>query len=170
MAFVEADSFCTEAGVVSRVQRGDYNATTIPTEDQVLDFMGLRAAQIQSALWNAGYLVTVPSGGNAIDNSDDSGKTVERLTRAANEMLAGGDAIFAADSRHDQKAPDAAVGLWREGASLIKQQLIPFVKKFVTQSDRSATATGGITKSDFGETGYEEERKVSEVFNLEDLW
>lgn len=163
------DAFCLQIGVEARVQRGVFGPTTNPKGTQLVDFMGLRASQIQAALWNAGHEVTVPSGGNPIDNSDDAGKTIERLTRTANEFLAAGDVIFASDPRHDQETPQAAVTMWREGSDIMKT-LIMFVKKFVTKTDRSATGTGGIDKSDFAEIGHDKEQRVSEQFNLDTLW
>ncbi len=166
---VETDTFCTQSGVESRIQRGAFGGATVPTKNQMIDFMALRAAEIQAVLWNAGHEVTVPSGGNPIDNSDDAGKTVERLTRSANEFLTAGDVLFAMDPRHDQETPQSSTAMWREGSDIMKT-LIMFVKKFVTQTDRSATGTGGIDKSDFAEIGHEKEKLVSEQFNLSTLW
>jgi hypothetical protein len=156
--FVANDSYTTQARVESLFQRGVFTTTSIPTAQQVLDFMALRGAEITAALAKTGYAITPPTIANT---------TVSRLCDLANAMLAAGDALVAHDVK-DDAVGELAKELWAEGRKQL-DAAITFAESTLTGggSVRTATATGGITKDDFTDGGTRAEVPLSSRFTMD---
>jgi hypothetical protein len=165
--FVAADSFTTQAHVESRLGRGAFDGSSVPTQQQVLDFMALRSSRVRSVLVAAGLSFTVPNGGATIGTSTADALTLTNLCDDANALFAAGDAAAARDI-HDGKESPQAVALWAEAQSVIEDIRAQATKMSfgtATSGARSATTTGGITKADFNETGQGAEIPRSSLFN-----
>ena len=80
--------------------------------------MALRAAQITSALADAGKTASPASGSAPISTTSDAGKSLERLARSANAVLAAGDAMYAFDVTNTED-PARARAMWAQGAELL---------------------------------------------------
>lgn len=93
----EDKSYATEADVVAYAQTGDYTASTVPTQAQVLGFLEQRSARVYARLaLLMGSSATGPSGySTTIDNSTDPGLALERATRRAAALGAAADALRA---------------------------------------------------------------------------
>lgn len=168
MPFVAADSFTTIAHVEAKLGRGAFDVSSVPTSQQVLDFMALRSSRVRSVIVSAGLAYTVPNGGAAIGTATADAITLTNLADDANALFAAGDAAAARDI-HDEASMDQAVALWAEAASVMADMRTQATKvSFGTASSsaRSATRTGGITKADFNETGEGSEIARSDLFSL----
>ena len=91
MAFVEQDSFAAVADVEALVQRGSFMTDTVPTLQQVVDFLAKRAGILELLLASRGVSVTVPSGARPFDPKSPLGKTLT----AMNACAAAVDAVMA---------------------------------------------------------------------------
>lgn len=94
----EADSYTTEAHVVSYAQMGDYTTSTTPTQAQVLEFMERRAAEIYGWMVEEGGSAA-PGPANyatSIDTSSDAGNALSLLCEMANAIGGAMDALEAA--------------------------------------------------------------------------
>lgn len=91
MAFVEQDSFADVADVEALVQRGPFGPSTIPTTQQVTDFLAKRAGLLELLLASRGLSFTVPSGARPVDPKSPLGKTLS----AMNAVAAAVDCVMA---------------------------------------------------------------------------
>jgi len=91
------NAYCAEADVVAFAQMGDYTASTIPTEAQVLGFMEMRAGEIYNRLTKTmGSSAPGPTGySTTIDTSTDPGLALSKVTKLANAIGAAMDAVEA---------------------------------------------------------------------------
>lgn len=91
-------AYCTEAQVGAITGVADYDATTTPTEAEVLEFTENRAAEVYSRLYQfMGTQTPGPSGyAVSIDTSTDTGLALDFVTRQANAYGAAMDALEAA--------------------------------------------------------------------------
>lgn len=91
------DAYCTEADVTAWAQRGDYTASTIPTETQVLTFMQTVAATIRG--WMAEVIGDDAPGpasySTSIDTSTDAGLALSNVCKKANAIGAAVHALEA---------------------------------------------------------------------------
>lgn len=103
MAYTANDAFCAITDVEALVGRGAYSVSTVPTNQQVLDWMARRAAQVEARLANGGQAYTVQSRGNAFPGSPSAvvGR-LKILCEVANAHGAAADAIL----MHEVKLPD----------------------------------------------------------------
>ena len=112
---VENDSYCGEGDVVALLQMGtDYTSGTIPTEAQVLNFMGNRAGEIygwmraivgSSAPGPASYSTT-------LDTGTDAGKALQYLLVQTNAYGAAFDALEAAGATSTPARTERAAELF----------------------------------------------------------
>ena len=109
MAFDADDAFCAITDVESRVGRGSFGASTVPTNQQVLDFMAMRAQEIQAAILRGGATYTVANGSNAFGSPTDTAVIALKLMcQDANALAAAADAINARDVRDNPEANTVA--------------------------------------------------------------
>ena len=121
MAFTANDTFCAITDVESRVGRGAFHASaTVPTIQQTLDFMAMRAQEIQAAILRGGASYTVPSGSNAFGSPTDTAVLALKLMcQNANALAAAADAINARDVRDNPDANTVAGDLFAQYLRLI---------------------------------------------------
>jgi hypothetical protein len=93
-----SNAYCALADVQAYARMGSYDASTTPTESEVLGFMENRAADLYGVVYDeAGSGAPGPSGySSAIDTSSDIGYALGRALRMANAMMAAADALEAA--------------------------------------------------------------------------
>ena len=115
MATSEADSYCAEADVIAVAQYlTDFDATSTPTEDQLLEFMARRAGELYAILFDvmgtaapgpASYSVTV-------DTGSDGGKALDAVLKQQNAIGAAFDALQAAGASETVGRSERVAELW----------------------------------------------------------
>lgn len=83
MAFTETDSFAAVADVEAIVQRGPFGTGSVPTLQQVVDFLAKRAGTLELLLASKGLDLTVPSGRNPVDPKSPLGKALAAMNATA---------------------------------------------------------------------------------------
>ena len=128
----EQDAFCTLEDVRSHVQR-EFGPATVPTLDQVLQFMAWSANEIEAEMAVAGLSYTVDSGPRPIPGGEP-GDTIRSIASSANARGAAAQAIaaqFAAlKSEKPEKAKDLEADFLR-----IKETLGSFIVAKANQED-----------------------------------
>ena len=169
MPFTEADAFCTEDDVEAKCGRSFNTTTSRPSEQQVIDFMGQRAAEVQAVLFANGYgytPATIPAGTN-------QEKVVKQLASNANAWLAAGDALLSWAVTDDTEPTEEAKAAWEQGKTLLEQLAAAIGALAVTTasgSARSSTTSGGVAAADFTEKPFDAQRARSSGFSLDQKW
>lgn len=92
MAWTENDTFAVVADVEANVQRGTFSDSpaTVPTLQQVIDFLRSRSMAVQAKLLAAGQTYTVPSGANPFPADGSGSALVQALKELASDTAAAG--------------------------------------------------------------------------------
>jgi hypothetical protein len=157
-AYVEADSYTTIARVQALVARGVFSSSTIPTQQQVYDFMALDAGEVTARVAQEGVAITTATrldGSNAMVLADQ-----------ANMYLAAADALFAHESK-DGAPSERVQALWSRGQEVLEALASTVSAASGTGAGvRSSTATGGIVKDAFSSGSTREEFPHTDLFDL----
>jgi len=121
--YTEDDAFCALADVEALVQRGSFTGSTHPTAQQVLDWMGRYAAQVESVLADNQIEYTVASRGNPFPDSgtDASVSRLQSLCEAANAIAAAAQAIEMLESKDSGDGSGKAAEMMKEFEALLEQ-------------------------------------------------
>ncbi len=128
----EQDAFCTVEDVRSHVQR-EFGPATVPTLDQVLQFMAWCANEIEADMAISGLSYTVDSGARPIPSGEPA-DTIRSIAANANARGAAAQAIAAQyaalKSEKPEKAKDLAADFLR-----LKKTLREFIGTKANQED-----------------------------------
>lgn len=135
-----SDAYCSVDDVEGYIQR-NRGADTKPSENQTLEFMKFRAAEI-TALISPFFAVSPASGSNPIDTTTDHGSALSDRCKSLNAQGAAVDVIMASDllDRQGQFTSRASKlnDSWVEGM----KTLYDFVasKRFNTRTGQTSSA------------------------------
>lgn len=145
MAFVVNDAFCVVADVEARAQRGPYTTTSVPTQQQVIDAMAMRAAEVEGVLKRFGLPYTVPShdrpfptGAGATDEED----RLRALAIQANCIGAALDAVQMQDGAARAASKDLISSLLE-----LYQAALETLMNYCQFVVESASATSSVNRS-----------------------
>ncbi len=141
------DAFCSQADVEAKAQRGVYDATTCPTSQQVLDFMAMRAGEVEGVLQRASLPYTVPSRGTPFPTygagpTTDQEERLIVLCQQANAYGAAADAVLAQDANARATSKDLI-----ETLMAMYRASLEALEDYATQVIESATAAGTVNRT-----------------------
>lgn len=93
-----ADAFASVSDVQAEISQ-TFSTSTVPTTQNVTDFLALRASEVEALMAQHAYNYTVPSGDLPLSGDTSAkGDRMNRLARSANILGASADALFAAEA------------------------------------------------------------------------
>ena len=148
MAYTASDSFTVIGRVESYAGYGALSASTVPTSQEALDFMALRAGTIEQIMLAKGVTYTVPTGTNPITATSSLGKMADQI----NAVWAAIDVISAHEVGHAPAQSQKVIDL----QAIISELLEQFDKVLDSSASTLGNAavasdvgTGGVTAATF---------------------
>ena len=143
-------TFGTISGVMSYVQRGEFTTDSVPTLDQVQDFLEQRSALVESIVAVAGVAFTPGTGANPIPQSQPA---LIFMTAQLNEILTAIDVTLAYEVGQAPATSDKVKGLLDTAAEL-EVRLSNYIKSYVvdaigTPNVATDISTGGVQAETF---------------------
>ena len=148
------DAYCTEADVVSYVQYlTEFDASSVPTQAQMLDFTENRSAELYTLLVKlmGSDAAVGPSGySNSLDNSTDAGQALEYVLRQYSAIGAAMDCLQAAGATTTPARTERVAELfamWSER----EQAVAPLAESYISRGTRVAShiSIGEISEKSF---------------------
>lgn len=120
--YTEDDAFCKQADVEGVAQRGVYTSITNPSAQQVVDWMGRYAAEIEARMAENGQTYTVKNRGNGFPDTTSSASVarLKVLCEAANAQGAAAEAIAMHETKSDAGDPEASKVARKEYGRLLE--------------------------------------------------
>lgn len=155
MAYTANDCFCAITDVEGIVGRGTYSGTTTPTNQQVLDWMARRSAEVEARLASGGQNYTVSSRGTPFPGSPTAiVARLKILAELATSHAAAADAILMHEMKPADGVPSAAATLLEAYEHDLEQ--IDLACKELTIESAAASQVSYETSTDNLEFGMDE--------------
>lgn len=148
--YTENDTFTTVSGVEAYVQRGAYTASSIPTQQQVIDFAAHTAGCIELTMATAGLSYTVPNGASPIPATQPA---LNKIVTQMNAIGAAAQAVLAHEGGESPIASQKATDLL-ELYDKLELKLVGLLEDIAgdlggTPGVASSVSSGGVQDSDF---------------------